>query len=128
MSSIHQEIDIMASPRRIYEALVEPKQHAAFTANGWARISRREGGEFACHGGMIEGRNIELVPNKRIVLAWRVRIWPKGVYSIVRFELKKHAGGTRIVLDQTGIPQGRRADLNRGWPARYWKPLKAYLA
>jgi len=32
MSSIHQEVTIKATPRRIYEALTDSKQHAAFTA------------------------------------------------------------------------------------------------
>jgi activator of HSP90 ATPase len=128
MSSIHQEVTFKATPRRIYEALTDSKQHAAFTANGWAKISRKDGGEFACHGGFIEGRNVELIPNKRIVQAWRVKNWPDGVYSIVKFELKKQGSGTRLVLDHTGIPPGERGHLNRGWKARYWKPLQKYLA
>jgi len=73
------------------------------------------------------GRNIELVPNRRIVQAWRPRNWPDGVYSIVRFELKKAGAGTRLVLDQTGIPPGHRGHLNTGWRARYWRPLREYL-
>ena len=63
---IHQEIDFAASPKRIYEALMDSKQHADFTANGAAEISREAGGTFTCHGGAISGRNIELVPNKRM--------------------------------------------------------------
>jgi activator of HSP90 ATPase len=127
-TAIHQEVVLAASRRRIYEALMDSRRHAAFTANGAARISRREGGAFSCHGGVIAGRNIELVPNRRIVQAWRVGHWPSGVYSLVRFELKKEGAGTRLVLDQTGIPPGHRAHLARGWHARYWRPLRKYLA
>ena len=46
------------------------------------------GGAFTTFGKLIEGRNIELVPNQRIVQAWRPASWEPGLYSIVRFELK----------------------------------------
>ena len=52
---------------------------------------------------------------------------PESVYSIVRFELKKVRGGTRLIFDQTGLPPEHVGHLSRGWKARYWKPLKAYL-
>jgi hypothetical protein len=39
-------------------------------------------------GGMIIGRNVELVPNQRIVQAWRPTAdFPKGPYSLVKIEL-----------------------------------------
>jgi len=124
---IHQEIDFKASPTRIYEALMDSEQHADFTANGAADISREPGGTFTCHGGAISGRNIELVPGKRIVQAWRVANWDEGIYSIVKFELKDYDGGTRIVLDHAGFPDGDAEHLGEGWHARYWEPLRKYL-
>ena len=45
------------------------------------------------------GRNVELLPNHRIVQAWRVVTWPEGVYSIAKFELKPHGSGTQLVFD-----------------------------
>jgi hypothetical protein len=36
-------------------------------------------------------------------------------------------GGTRLVFDQTGLPPEHVGHLSKGWKARYWKPLKAYL-
>jgi activator of HSP90 ATPase len=106
---------------------MDSKEHADFTANGAAEISREAGGTFTCHGGAILGRNIELVADKRIVQAWRVANWDDGVYSIVRFELKDHDGGTRIILDQTGFPEGESEHLGSGWHERYWRPLHKYL-
>jgi uncharacterized protein YndB with AHSA1/START domain len=124
---IHQEIDFKASPARIYEAYMDSAQHAAFTANGDAEISRVAGGTFSCHGGAILGRNVELVPNERIVQAWRVANWEDGVYSIVRIELRPHNGGTRIILDHAGFPAEGGEHLDSGWHERYWQPLRKYL-
>lgn len=81
-NAIRQQIEFRASPQRLYEALLDVKAFSAFTGEP-AEIDRQAGGAFSCFGGMIAGRNIELVPNKRIVQAWRVKIWPEGLYSIV---------------------------------------------
>ena len=126
-TSIHQEVTIKATPARVYRAFMSSKEHEAFTANGKAKISRKEGGTFFVHGGYVSGRNVELKPGKRIVQAWRVKGMPESVYSIVRFELKKARGGTRLIFDQTGLPPGHVGHLTSGWKARYWKPLRAYL-
>lgn len=127
MADVHQEIIFAASPERIYEAFMDSTQHERFTANGVANISREPGGEFTCHGGIISGRNIELVPNNRIVQAWRSARWHKGIYSIARFELQPRENGTLLVLDHTGIPDDQREDIEAGWHTRYWEPLRKYL-
>jgi uncharacterized protein YndB with AHSA1/START domain len=126
-TSIHHEVVIKATPARIYRALMNSKEHEAFTANGKAKVSAKVGGAFYAHGGYVRGINVELKPGKRIVQAWRVKGMPDSVYSIVRFELKKMRGGTRLVFDQTGLPPEHVGHLSSGWKARYWKPLKAHL-
>ncbi len=124
---IHQEIDFKASPKRIYEALMNDKEHGEFTG-GPARISRDVGGAFSCHGGMVVGRHVELIPNERIVQAWRIGDWDDGVYSIVRFELKEQGSETRLILDHSGFPEGAGEHLEGGWHKMYWEPLRDYLA
>ncbi len=124
---IHQEIDFKASPKRIYEALMNDEEHGEFTG-GPARISRDVGGAFSCHGGMVVGRNVELIPNERIVQAWRIGDWDDGVYSIVRFELKEQGSETRLILDHSGFPEGAGEHLESGWHKMYWEPLRDYLA
>src|SRR5260221_13257744 len=77
---IHQELIFKATPKLIYEMFMNSQLHAEFTG-GPAAINREVGGAFWCHGGRIEGRNIELIPNKRIVQAWRVKDdWQEGAY------------------------------------------------
>ncbi len=125
-TTIHQEIDFNAPPARIYEILLDAKQFSAFTKDT-AEIQPTAGGAFRLFGGRIEGRNVELVPDQRIVQAWRPASWDPGVYSIVRFELVAHGSGTRIVFDHTGFPEDNWEHLNAGWPRNYWDPLRNYL-
>jgi activator of HSP90 ATPase len=125
-TSLHQEIELKASPQRIYGILLDSKQFAAFTGMP-ANIDAAVGGAFSMFGGMIVGRNVELVPNQRIVQAWRPTHWDSGVYSLVKFELKPQGSGTLLILDHTGFPEGEYDSLFKGWGSHYWEPLKKYL-
>ncbi|HXQ79846.1 MAG TPA: SRPBCC family protein [Opitutaceae bacterium] len=126
-TSIHQDVDFKAGPDRIYEALLDSKQFAAFTGRP-AEIDPKEGGAFSLFGGLIVGRNIELVPGLRVVQAWRPTHWDSGTYSVARFELKPKGSGTTVVFDHTGFPEGEYDSLLSGWNGHYWGPLAKYLA
>jgi activator of HSP90 ATPase len=127
LTSIHYDIDFKASPQRIYETLLGSKQFAAFTGLP-ADIDPRPGGVFSMFGGLIVGRNVELVANQRIVQAWRPTHWEPGIYSIVHFELKPRGSEATLVFDHTGFPAGEYDHLDGGWNAHYWEPMKKYFA
>ena len=132
-NAIQQEIVFNASPKRVYDALLDSLQFSEFTGGAPAEISCDPGGAFSCFGGVITGRNIELLPHHRIVQAWRVAMWPEGLYSIVKFELRQQGSETRLIMDHVGFPEEMRAHLNGeeadgGWRRQYWEPLKKYLA
>jgi len=137
--SIHQEAVFKASRKRVYEALIDTKQFdKVIQLSGVMKsmppggkpteISREVGGAFTLFGGYITGRHVELVPNQRIVQAWRTGGWDPGVYSIVKFEVVEQGSGTKIVFDHTGFPKGAAEDLAAGWKAHYWEPLEKLLA
>ena len=126
-TSIHYEIDFKPSPQRLYEAILAPKQFAAFTGMP-ATIDATPGGAFSQFGGMIIGRNIELVPNQRIVQAWRPAHWDPGIYSIAHFEFNARGSETTLVFDHTSFPAGEYDHLDFGWHSHYWEPLKKYFA
>ena len=124
--TIHQEIDFTGGPQQLYEALLDSKQFTEFSGRP-AEINREVGGAFSLFKGHIIGRNLELVPNERIVQAWRVVTWPEGAYSIVRFDLKPHGSGTHLAFDHIGFPEGLRDHLATGWEENYWSLLKKYF-
>jgi activator of HSP90 ATPase len=137
--SIHMEPVFKTSRKRVYEALTDTKQFEKVTQLGIAmtsgmalgtkptEISREMGGAFSIFRGHILGRHIELVPNERIVQAWRVADWNPGVYSIAKFELVEQGSGTKIVFDHTGFPVGQAEHLAEGWKGNYWEPLEKVL-
>ena len=127
MPDLHHEVTFNAPAAKIYRALLDSAQHAAFTGAP-AEISSAEGGTFSAHGGMVHGRNVALVPDACIVQAWRIKNWPDGVFSIARFELREEGGTTRLVFDQAGIPDAALEHIDGGWKKMYWEPLTRYLA
>src|SRR5579871_2743070 len=125
--TIHQEVSFAVTPQQLYQALLSSEQFSAstkksfdmFTASS-AKIDAREGGTFSVFDGHIIGRILELVPDKRIVEAWRVVDWPEGVYSIARFDLEPAGTGTRLIFDHIGFPEGLKEHLTTGWQQHYW--------
>jgi uncharacterized protein YndB with AHSA1/START domain len=137
--AIHQEPVFKASRKRVYEALTDAKQfdkviqlsgvvQSMHLGDKPTEISREVGGAFTLFGGYITGRHVELVPNERIVQAWRTGGWNPGVYSIAKFELVEQGSGTKVVFDHTGFPKGEAETLASGWKAHYWEPLEKLLA
>ncbi len=127
-NTIRQEVILKASPKRIYDTLLDAKRFSEFTGSAPAEIDPKAGGAFSCFGGMITGRNIELKPNQRIIQAWRAGNWPEGAYSIVRFELEAQGAGSKLTLEHSAFPEGGAQHLEGGWHKMYWEPLKKYLA
>src|SRR5712692_8308742 len=136
--AIHQEPVFKASRKRVYEALTDTKQFdSVIQISGVMKsmppggkpteIGGEVGGAFVLFGGYITGRHVELVPNERIVQAWRAGSWDPGIYSIARFELVEQGSGTKIVFDHTGFPKGDGEHLAGGWKMNYWEPLEKFL-
>lgn len=125
-TSIHQEVEFRATPHRIYDILLDSKQFTTFSSEA-AEISRDAGGLFSLFGGKIVGRNVELVPDVRIVQAWRPASWEPGEYTLVKFVLKGEGAQTKVVLDHTGFHEGDFGHFDSGWRQHYWEPLAKYL-
>jgi activator of HSP90 ATPase len=136
--AIHREAAIKATPARIYAALTEAKQFDGVTTLSAAMksmtlkdtpsvISNEPGGAFALFGGYVSGRQIELVPNTRIIQVWRAGSWPAGAYSLVSWKLTASAAATILSMDHSGFPASEVQHLAEGWRDNYFAPLIKYL-
>jgi activator of HSP90 ATPase len=123
---VHQTVIFKASPHDVYEALMDSKNHAAFTG-GKARISRLVGGEITAYDEYITGKNVELIPDKKIVQDWRAVDWLEGWFSRVTFEFTPVPEGTRLDFMHAGLPEGTEDEFTQGWIDNYWEPMKAFL-
>jgi len=137
--AIHQEVLFNASRKRVYETLTDAKlfdkvvrlsvalQSGMVSGAKPTEISREAGGAFSLFGGHITGRHIELLPDERIVQAWRAASWDLGAYSIVKFVLIEQGSTTKLIFDHKGFPDGQGQHLAEGWKINYWEPLQKSL-
>jgi activator of HSP90 ATPase len=123
---IQKTVTFMASPHEVYEALMDSAKHAAFTRSA-AEISRQVGGEYTAYDGYIAGKNLELVPDRKIVQTWRAVDWEEGHFSTITFELTPVPEGTRLDFTHENVPDGTEEEFTQGWIDNYWDPMKAYL-
>ena len=125
--SITQQALISAEPAQVYAILADASALSALSGMGGVP-GRSAGGEFSAFDGNVTGRQIELVPGERVVQAWRFPQWAPGTYSMVSFTLTAEAGGTRLVIDQHGVPDDWHDHVDTNWPTFYLTPLTTHYA
>ena len=125
--TIKQRVKFKAAPATIYELLADSEKHTAITGKK-AVISQQVGGPFSTTANEVTGINVDLVPGRRIVQAWRHRKFPEGVFSMAAFTLTPTAdGGTELVLMHRGVPKQLIPETEETWREQYWSRIKAYL-
>ena len=118
---------IPASPQEVYHAWLSSKGHSAMTGSA-ASVSDQVGGEFEAWDGYIHGKNIELVPNQRIVQAWRTSEFSDDEPdSQIEITLEPVEGQTKLTLKHTGLPP-HGGQYEDGWVESYFEPMKAYFS
>jgi activator of HSP90 ATPase len=123
---IHQEATFAVAPERVYELLTNGAKFGDVTGKP-GKGGGSEGAVFSLFGDWLEGRQIELVPNERVVQAWRFRDWDPGVYSIVRFTLTREASGTKLAVDHDAYPAAFHEHLSTNWRPFYFDPLAKHF-
>lgn len=127
MKTINQTITFNAAPVDIYEYLINPKKLTKITG-GKATNDQKEGGKFTAWDDYIQGKNIELVPGKKIVQKWTCADFPDSHMTDVKIELKKKGEKqTEMIFAQENVPDDFYDDISAGWNEFYWEPIKDYI-
>lgn len=125
--TIRQKLVIPATPRQVYNALMDPREHSEFTGEE-AEGSGEVGGEFSAYSGYITARNIELEEGRMIVQEWTTSEWPQGYPpSKLVICLAKVKGGTELTMVHSLVPEGQADDYAEGWKVHYWSKLKEHF-
>jgi len=120
---------IPASPQAIYDAWLDAKGHAAMTGGKVAQCSAQPGGAFTAWNGYITGRNLALEPGRRIVQSWRTtKFTAADSDSQIEVVLEPVAGGTRVSVHHSNVPDGHTSYRDGGWQRSYFEPMKLYFA
>jgi uncharacterized protein YndB with AHSA1/START domain len=88
-------------------------------------MSDKIGGKFSTDSGQVTGVNVDLVPGRRLVQAWRREDFPEGIYSMAAITLAPTSGGgTELVLTHRGVPKPLLDEIEDYWRQGYWAPMK----
>lgn len=94
---------------------------------GTAKISDNIGDKSFAWDGYIEGKNIELEPNQRILQSWRTSQFEEhDENSVVEILLKEIDGQTELTLNHTNVPENGE-HYKKGWENHYFEPMKEYF-
>lgn len=128
MESIEVAAEFKVSPKRLYDAWLDGKQHSAFTGGAEASVEAHVGGEHTAWDGYIWGKVVTLEPHRRIVQTWRTSEFPEDSEdSQLEILLEPTPGGTRLRLVHTRIPDGQGDMYRDGWDESYFRPMRTYF-
>ena len=109
-----------ASPSDIYNALTNPAMIEIWTGEP-AVMTTEPGSEFSMWDGEIVGRNLEFVPDLKIVQSW---YFGEESNSIVTIKLHRDKKGTNVEVTQTNIPDEAFDNISEGWESDYFGSLQ----
>ena len=117
---------INASPAEIYTAWLDSEGHTKMTG-GVAEISDKVGAGFIAWDGYIEGKNLALEPNKRILQSWRTSQFEEGEKdSQLEILLSEVDGKTELTLIHSKLSESG-GHYKKGWDEHYFQPMKKYF-
>ena len=117
---------IPATPENIYAAWLDSQKHAEMTG-GTANVNAIVGEDFQAWDGYIEGGNLELIPNEKIVQSWRtVDFTESEEDSHLEITLLQVENGTKITIIHSNLPP-HGGQYQSGWDESYFQPMKNYF-
>ncbi len=116
-----------ASPDRLFEMYLDPKEHAAFTGAP-VSIGLSPGTAFRAFDGMLSGTMLHVEPKRLIVQTWRSGNWPAdAIDSVLTLSFWPEQASARIELVHVNVPDEDFAGTSQGWEKHYWTPWRTYL-
>ena len=116
-----------APAKDIYNAWISSEGHTKMTG-GEATASNKIGGSFTAWDGYIQGKNLVLEEDKRIVQSWRTsQFEPHEEDSQIEVLLAEKGGSTELTLIHSKVPESGEHYI-KGWDEHYFQPMKKHFA
>jgi activator of HSP90 ATPase len=124
MKTFKKSFRINTEPSDVYAAITNP-----YTIELWsgypAEMSTEPGSEFSLWEGDITGRNIEFVPDKKIIQEWY--FGDQEEKSIVTITIFPDRENSSVTVEHTNIPDEEFDDIAEGWREYYIGAIKDFF-
>lgn len=124
MKTYHKYYTIKASAEEVYNALVKPLAISIWTG-AKTQMEEKAETEFSLFDGDITGKNLEFLPNQKIVQEWY--FGEQEEQSLVTILLHAENLKTKIELTHKNIPEDAFEDMKNGWDEYYFGALKEFF-
>ena len=124
MKTFKKIFNISAEPSDVYAALTNPYTIALWSGYS-AVMSEEEGSEFSLWEGDITGRNIQIIPNQKVVQEWF--FGDQEVKSIVTIVIEPDRENSKVTVEHTNIPDEDFADIAEGWREYYFGAINNFF-
>jgi activator of HSP90 ATPase len=116
MKTFKKAFKINAEPSDVYAALTNP-----YTIELWsgypAEMSTEPGSDFSLWEGDITGRNLEFIPDRKVVQEWY--FGEQAEKSVVTIDIIKDGENSMVTVEQNNIPDDDFAEIAEGWREYY---------
>ena len=123
MKDFKKYYSINTTPEILYSALTNAATIQLWTGEP-AIMEDVEGSEFSMWDESICGKNLEFIPNKKIVQEWYFGDQEEA--SIVTLILHEDKEKTSVELRHSNIPDEDFNDITNGWTDTYFGSLKLF--
>ena len=118
---------LSATAKEIYNTWLSSEGHTKMTG-GEATSSNKVEGSFTAWDGYIQGKNLVLEENKRIVQSWRSsQFEPHEEDSQIEVLLTEQGDSTELKLIHSKVPESGEHYI-KGWDEHYFQPMKKYFS
>jgi activator of HSP90 ATPase len=128
MESIKLSVELPITANKLYSAWLSSKEHTLFTG-AEAKLSNKVNGKYTAWDEYISGKNVELVPGKKIIQTWRTTEFADNAPdSTVELTFEEKNGKTTLHLYHHGLQKGDGKKYTDGWRDFYFEPMKVYFS
>ncbi|OAF67494.1 Activator of HSP90 heat shock protein ATPase [Intoshia linei] len=122
--SLLDSVTFLCSGSDLFRVLTRQQEMQIFSRSV-AKSDPVENGLFQLYNAMVTGKFLKLTENAFIEMEWRLSDWPENVVSNVKITLKDEGNGTKLHINQTGIPSKYYEQTKCGWRTFYWEALSS---
>jgi activator of HSP90 ATPase len=124
MKTFKKTFKINAEPSDIYSALTNPNTIELWSGYP-AKMSTESGSEFSLWEGDITGKNLEFIPDRKVVQEWYFGDQPEK--SIVTISITPDGENSQVTIEHSNIPDEDFTDISEGWREYYMEAIKNFF-